>query len=62
MSNHSSSPAESPAASDETIRNQLLRFLRLVAKDVVHRIVIAKSEAQPPSGDAELSQQKPSEH
>ena len=62
MPNHSSSPGKLPAASDETIRDQLLKFLRLVAKDVVRRIVIANSDAQNPSVDAELSQQKPSEH
>ena len=60
MSKHSSSPGKLPAGSDETARNQLLRFLRLIAKDVVRRIVIAKPDAQDPSGDAELRRQKPS--
>jgi hypothetical protein len=60
MPNHSSSPEKLPATSDETARNQLLRFLRLIAKDVVRRIVIAKSDVQNPSGDAELRRQKPS--
>ncbi len=60
MSNHSSSPEKLSAASDETARNQLLRFLRLIAKDVVRRIVAEKSDKQKPSGDAERPRQKPS--
>ncbi len=60
MPNHSSSPEKLPATSDETSRNQLRRFLRLIAKDVVRRIVVAKSDVQTSSADAECSRQKTS--
>ncbi len=62
MPKYSSSPGKLPAESDETARNQLLRFLRLVAKDVVRRIVVEKFDTQNPSGGPEPSRQRPSEH
>ena len=60
MSNDLPDSKAAPADSVETVRNHLLRFLRLLAKDVVRRIVIARSDAQTPSADAERPRQKPS--
>ncbi len=44
MTTSSPDPEVSPSRSAETVRDHLLRFLRLVAKDVVRRLADADAD------------------
>jgi len=48
-----------PPRSAETARDHLLRFLRLLAKDVVRRLATAKAGGDTRVNTSELSRQNP---